>query len=68
MLPCHSCYIYETGRSKEVVRINVIVWRNLKGGSYEVKKGTLFMEELIPQVFYQNYLPISPSFNLKRVL
>ena len=68
MLPCHSCYIYGTGRSKEVGQINLIVWRKLKGGSYKVKEGTLFMEELIPQVFYQNELPISASFNLKRVL
>ena len=53
--------------------------RKLKGGSHKVKgrarmgeRGcggwALFMEELTTQVFYQSYLPISASFDLKRVL
>ena len=35
----------------------------LKGGG-----GKFFMGELTPHVFYQNYLPISVSFSIKRVL
>ena len=39
------------------------------GGSHKVKgRGTHFMGQLTTQVFYQNYLPISASFDLKRVL
>ena len=30
--------------------------------------GELFMGEMTTQVFYQNYLPISASFSLKRVI
>ena len=32
------------------------------------RKGGSFYGEVDPQVFYQNYLPISASFDLKRVL
>ena len=42
---------------------------NAIGGSHKVKgRGALFMGQLTPQVFYQNYLPISASFDLERVL
>ena len=41
--------------------------KNLKGWATK-SKGALFMGELIHQVFYQNYLPISASFGLKRVI
>ena len=48
--------------------MKVIVWREAEGVSHKVKggAGVLFMRELTPQVFYQNYLPISASFGLKR--
>ena len=39
--------------------------KNLKGWSTK-SKGALFMGELTYQVFYQNYLPISASFDLKK--
>ena len=32
MLPCHSCYIYGTWRSKAVGSCKVIVWRKAEGG------------------------------------
>ena len=68
MVPCHSCYIYGTWRVKEVGGLNSSYGGKLNGGSYKVKgSGALFMGELTPQVFYQNYLPISTSFDLKRV-
>ena len=53
----------------------VIVWREAEGGSHKVKekvriggRGSLFMEDLTPQIFYQNYIPISDFFDLKIVL
>ena len=47
----------------------LIVWREAKGGNHKIKgRGALFIGELIPQVFYQNYLSISASFDLKIVL
>ena len=30
--------------------------------------GAIFMREMTPQLFYQNYLPISASLGVKRVL
>ena len=69
MLPCHSCYIYGTGRSKEVGRLNSSYGGKLKWGNHRAKgRGAFLMGELTCQVFYQNYLPISASFDLKRVL
>ena len=69
MLPCHSCYIYGTWRSKEVGGFKTIVWRETGGGggaTYKVKGGgAIFMGELTPQLFYQNYLPISVFFGVK---
>ena len=38
------------------------------GGGGGEGGGGGFMGELIPQLFYQNYLPISASFGVKRVL
>ena len=52
MLPCHSCYIYGTWRSKEVGL------QNLKEGPTK-SKGGIFMWELPHQLFYQNY-PFQP--------
>ena len=59
-------------RIKEVRGLKSLYGRKLKGGSDKVKGkarmgggGTLFMGELTPQVFYQNYLTISASFDLK---
>ena len=70
MLPCHSCYIYGTWRSKEVGSLKSSYGGKLKGGSkHKVKRGrAFFMGVLTPQVFYQNYLPILDSFVFKRVL
>ena len=73
MLPCHSCYIYRTWRIKEVRGFKVILWREAEWGkpqsqSKDKDGGVPFKEELTPQVFYQNCLPISASFDLKRVL
>ena len=39
MLPCHSCYIYGTWRSKEVGGFKVIVSREAKGGEPESQRG-----------------------------
>ena len=67
MLPCHSCYIYGTWRSKEVGAkvFKVIVWRDK---SPSQRGAAIFMGELTPYLFYQNYLPILASFGVKRVL
>ena len=32
MLPCHSCYIYGTWKSREEERLKVIIWREAEGG------------------------------------
>ena len=49
--------------------IKVIVWREDERVSQKVKgELALFMGELTTQVFFQNYLPISASFGLKRVI
>ena len=49
--------------------IKVIVWREDERVSQKVKgELALFMGELATQVFFQNYLPISASFGLKRVI
>ena len=43
-------------------------WKEAEGGSHKVKRGgALFMGEFTPQVFYQTYLPISASFDLKEL-
>ena len=69
MLPCISCYVYGTWRSKEVGGLNSSYEGRLKWGSHKVEgRVFLFMGELTPQVFYQKYLPISAFFDLKRVL
>ena len=44
---------------------------SLKGEPQSQRRGgggALFMGEMTTQVFYQNYLPISASFSLKRVI
>ena len=43
---------------------------SLKGEPQSQRRGggALFMGEMTTQVFYQNYLPISVSFSLKRVI
>ena len=58
-----------------VGRFKLIVWRETKGGKPQSQRkgagghgGDLFMGELTFQIFYQNYVPISDSFDLKRVL
>ena len=80
MLPCHSCYIYKTYRIKEVGGLKSAYQGKLKGGKGKARwrrsgggvawgwGWAFYMGELTPQVFYQNYLPISVSFDLKRVL
>ena len=68
MLPCHSCYIYRTWRSKELGGSKSLHGGKLKRGNYKKSKGELFMGELTPQLFYQKYLPISASFGAKRVV
>ena len=68
MLPCHSCYIYGTRRSKELGGLNSLYSGKLKGEPQSQRKGGSFIGELTPQVFYQNYIPILASFDLKRVL
>ena len=57
-------------RSKKAGGLKSSYGGELKGGSHKVKwwRWALFQGELAPQVFYQNYLPISASFDLKRVL
>ena len=70
MRPCHSC-IYGTYRIKEIGGLKSSYGGKLKGGSHKVKGkdvGAIFMGELTLQVFYQNYLTVSASFDLKRVL
>ena len=70
-LPCHSCFIYGTWRSKEVGGLKPSYGG--KGGKPRTK-GEIFMREshkelpveLTPQVFYLNYQPISASFGVKR--
>ena len=61
MLPCHSCYIYGTWRSKAVGSCKVIVWRKAEGGKSQSQMrgvggggGALFMGQFILQLFYQN--------------
>ena len=50
-------------------KLKVIVWREDERVSQKVKgELALFMGELTTQVFFQNYLPISASFGLKRVI
>ena len=51
------------GGAKKYGAFKVIIWREAEGGG-----GKFFMGELTPHVFYQNYLPISVSFSIKRVL
>ena len=70
MLPCHSCYIYGTRRSKEVGEFKVVIWREAEEGvgGQSQRRGQMFMVELTPQLFCQNYLHISASFCVKRVL
>ena len=67
MLPCHSCYIYGTWRSEEVGEFKVIAYTyggKLKGAT----KSKFFIGELIPQLFYQNFLPISAYFGVKKMI
>ena len=68
MLPCHSCFIYGTWRSKGR-GFKLIIWGEAKGGNPQSQRvGASFMEDLTPHLLYQNYLPISASFDLNRVL
>ena len=52
MLPCHSCYIYGTWKSKEEERLKVIIWREAEGGvepqtqSWGVGGGGIFFGKL----------------------
>ena len=49
MLPCHSCYIYGTWRSKEVGGLNSSYGGKLKGEATKSKgRGALFIGELTP--------------------
>ena len=59
MLPSHNCYIYGTWRSKEVGGLNSSYGGKLKEGSHKVKRRGL------PTYLY---LPISASFDLKKIL
>ena len=68
MLPCHSYYSYGTWKNKKLGGIKFIVWREAEGVSHKVKGEHFFMEELTPQIFYQNYLPVSALFGLNRVI
>ena len=70
MLPCHSCYIYATWRSK--------IWSHHKEGRGESHIDEIFLwepqsykkipRELTTQLVYLNYLPISASFGVKIIL
>ena len=62
MLPFHSCYIYGTWRSNKVGGFKVIVWRKTEGGKPQSQRGAFLWG------IFQNYLPISASFGLKRIL
>ena len=63
-----SC-LWGLEEQREVGGFKVILWREAEGwGEHRVKGGGGFMGELTPQLFYQNYLPISASFGVKRVL
>ena len=43
--------------SKDVRDLKSLYGGKLRGGSHKVKRGgAIFMGELIPQLFYQNYL------------
>ena len=53
--------------SNEVGDFKFIVWRENEWGKARSQKGaSIFTGELTPQQFYQNYLPISASFGVKR--
>ena len=43
MVPCHSCYIYETWRSKEVVRGEILKSSHGGGGASHKGRGPTFM-------------------------
>ena len=67
MLPCHSCYICETWRSKEEKGLK----SSYGGKKKSRKKGKLdggtkeIPMKLNPRLVYLNYLPISASFGVK---
>ena len=62
MLPCHSCYIYGTWRSKKVGDLKSSYGGKLKGGSHKVK-GRVTLSGVEPSgILSQNDLPISASF------
>ena len=53
----------------EVGGLNSSHGEKLKGGKPQSQReGASFMEDLTPHLLYQNYLPISASFDLNRVL
>ena len=56
-------------KEKRVREFNVIVQSEAEENHIESQKaGAIFMVEQTSQLFYQNYLPISVSFDVKSVL
>ena len=72
MLSCHSCYIYGTWRSKDVEMFKITLWREAEVGKLQKvegrQEGTFYGIVDSPGFLSENYLPISASFGLKRVL
>ena len=71
MLLCHSCYIYGTCSNKEVGGFKVIAWRKAERGQATKgmgRGGVRGRGDFTPQLGHLNYLPISASFGVKRIL
>ena len=72
MLSCHSCYIYGIWMSKDVEMFKITVWRKAEVGKLQKvecrQEGTFYGIVDSPGFLSENYLPLSASFGLKRVL